>query len=201
MSGFLDIFLNTNNCNITEGHSQQCIKQIELLKKIVKNSNIKNVLEIGFNAGHSAEIFLENNENINLTSFDVGYHDYTLVGKKYIDKTFPNRHTLILGDSLLEVPKYPADKKFDIIFIDGGHAYYVAYGDILNCKKFSHQDTIVIMDDTYFPITNINHTHDPTLAWTDAIKNNIILPISNIVYDNEYPHYRGMSLGKYIIQN
>jgi predicted O-methyltransferase YrrM len=198
MSDSLDIFLNKNNCNITEGHSQQCIKQIVLLKKIVKH-NIKNVLEIGFNAGHSAEIFLGNNKNINLTSFDLGYHDYTLTGKRYIDEAFPNRHTLILGDSLVEVPKYSENTKFDLIFIDGGHAYYVAYGDILNCKKFAHQDTIVIMDDTYFPITNINHTHDPTLAWTDAIKNSIILPISNIIYDTEFPNFRGMSLGKYIL--
>lgn len=54
------------------------------------------------------------------------------------------------------------------------------------------------MDDTYFPIIT-NHTHDPSLAWTDAIKNNIILPISNIIYDNEFPNLRGMSLGKYIL--
>ena len=195
----LDNFLVKNNCNITEGHSQQCLNQIELLKKIIKNNKIKNVVEIGFNAGHSAEIFLKNNIEIHLTSFDVGHHDYTLIGKRYIDETFPNRHSLILGDSLIEVPKYSENKKFDIIFIDGGHAYYVAYGDIINCKKFAHEDTIVIMDDTYFPITNINHTHDPTLAWTDAIKNKIILPITNIVYDEELPNLRGLSLGKYIL--
>ena len=189
----LDKFLEKNNCNITEGHSQQCSRQIELLTKIISNNKIKNVLEIGFNAGHSAEIFLKNNNNIHLTSFDLGYHDYTLVGKRYIDEVFPNRHSLVLGDSLVEVPKYSENKKFDIIFIDGGHAYNVAYGDIINCKKFAHKDTIVIMDDTFFPITNLNHTHDPTLAWINAIKNNIILPICNITYD-----YRGMSIGKYI---
>ena len=192
----LDDYLNKNNCIITEGHSQQCLKQIELLKKIISNYYIKNVLEIGFNAGHSAEIFLKNNKQVNLTSFDLGYHDYTLSGKRYIDDTYPNRHTLILGDSLIQVPKYSENKKFDIIFIDGGHAYNVAYMDIVNCKKFAHDNTIIIMDDTFFPITNLNHTHDPTLAWIDVIKQNIVLPITNITYDDI--GMRGMSLGKYI---
>lgn len=192
----LDDYLNKNNCIITEGHSQQCLKQIELLKKIISNDYVKNVLEIGFNAGHSAEIFLKNNKQIHLTSFDLGYHDYTLPGKRYIDEIYPNRHTLILGDSLIQVPKYSENKKFDIIFIDGGHAYNVAYGDIINCKKLAHDNTIIIMDDTFFPITNLNHTHDPTLAWIDVIKEKIVLPITNIIYDDV--GMRGMSLGKYI---
>lgn len=189
----LDDFLNKNNCFVDEGHSQQCNEQINLLIKLIKNDKIKNIVEIGFNAGHSAEIFLKNNPNIVMTSFDLGYHSYTSVGKQYIDMTYPGRHTLILGDSLQEVPAYSENTKFDIIFIDGGHAYNVAYGDIINCKKLAHENTIIIMDDTHFPITNINHTHDPTLAWSNAIKENIIIPIWNIDYD----YCRGLSLGKY----
>ena len=33
----LDDFLNKNNCFVDEGHSQQCIEQINLLTKIIKN--------------------------------------------------------------------------------------------------------------------------------------------------------------------
>jgi len=190
----LDLFLLENKCNITEGHSQQCEKQITLLKNLVKNEKILHVLEVGFNAGHSAEIFLENNKNIFLTSFDLGYHDYTSVGKKYIDLTFPGRHTMVFGDSLLEIPKFQTSTKYDIIFIDGGHAYNVAYNDLVNCKRFSHKNTIIIMDDTHFPITSANHTHDPTLAWTHAIEKKLVFPIANIDYDVN----RGMSLGKYL---
>lgn len=42
---------------ITEGHSQEVEKQVDFLKNIVNDENINNVMEIGFNAGHSAEIF------------------------------------------------------------------------------------------------------------------------------------------------
>jgi hypothetical protein len=33
-------------------------------------------MEIGFNGGHSAELFLKNNTDIHLTSFDVDVHSY-----------------------------------------------------------------------------------------------------------------------------
>jgi hypothetical protein len=40
-------------------------------------------MNIGFNDGHSAEIFLQTNKNLKLTSFDLGEHDYVNVSKEY----------------------------------------------------------------------------------------------------------------------
>jgi predicted O-methyltransferase YrrM len=51
-------------------------KKLNFLKNIVDNHRITNIMEIGFNAGHSAETFLSSNKNINLTSFDIGEKDY-----------------------------------------------------------------------------------------------------------------------------
>ncbi len=42
-------------------------------------------MEFGFNAGHSSEVFLENNNSLLLTSFDLGEHNYVLSAKEYID--------------------------------------------------------------------------------------------------------------------
>ena len=53
-------------------------------------------------------------------------------GKEFIDKNYPDRHTLIIGNSLNTVPEYfkKENKKFDLIFIDGGHDYDIAKYDL-----------------------------------------------------------------------
>ena len=112
-----------NKVDIEEGYSKQISKQVITLINIINNTNVHYVLEIGFNAGHSAELFLQNTESA-IISFDIGEHEYCKLSKSYIDGMFPTRHTLILGDSKFTLPDFilsNPNKKFDIIFIDGGH--------------------------------------------------------------------------------
>ena len=110
----------------------------------------------------------KNNKNIELVSFDIGRHHYTNLGKEFIDNKYPNRHTLILGNSLETIPKYK-NTFFDLIFIDGGHSYDVAKKDILNCKRLSHKETIVIMDDTMIKNEWIrNHNKGVNRAWNEV---------------------------------
>ena len=147
--------------------------------------------------GHSAETFLSSNKNIHLTSFDIGEKSYLKHGKLFIDKTYPNRHELIIGDSAITVPEFHKnnDKKIDIIFIDGGHEYDIANADILNCKNLAHEKTIVILDDTIDNIKLMNvWNKGHTKAWNDAKKNNIIKQIGSIDFSNG----RGLSWGNYI---
>ena len=192
----LNKFLKERNCNIIEGYSRSCYKETIMLQVLASNNNIKNILEIGFNAGHSADTFLGINSNASLISFDIGEHSCVKVAKEFIDSFYPNRHTLILGDSTKTIPKYETDIKFDLIFIDGGHSYEVAKTDLLNCKRFAHKDTVVIMDDTMFRKEwEMEYTKGPTKAWQEGIKNNMIIEIEH--YDFEAG--RGMSWGKYII--
>ena len=97
----------------------------------------------------------------------------------YIDKFYPNRHSLIIGNSSITVPEFSkTGKKFDLIFIDGGHDYEIAFNDLLNCKKLSHNKTLIIMDDI---IKDKNLMQDwnigPAKAWEE-------LKIKNIIYSN-----------------
>jgi predicted O-methyltransferase YrrM len=191
-------FLRSRGFYSFEGHSQQVQQQVHDLINLSKNTPI-NVMEIGFNAGHSAEVFLRNNKQLTLTSFDLGGHDYVSHAKKYIDVTYPNRHTLILGDSMVTIPIYlknNKDTKFDLIFIDGGHDYNIAKTDMENCFHLAHKDTIIALDDTIFTKGwERGHTIGPTRTWTEHLQQNKIIELNR----KDYAAGRGMSWGKYIL--
>jgi len=197
-SGKLVEFFNKKNINITEGYSQlnkaQCLEIISLI-----NNEQTLIMEIGFNAGHSAELFLENSKAY-VYSFDLGthFHQYLKYGKKYINNTYPNRHTLVFGDSRITVPKFAINNsiEFDIIFIDGGHDYEIAYADLINCKKLANKNTILIMDDTIKnnKALETSWTIGPTKAWNECIKKGIITETSTF----NWAQGHGMSVGKYL---
>ena len=194
----LTSFLNDKGFDSFEGYSQQIPRQVIDLYLLTNKPNL-NVMEIGFNAGHSAEIFLQYNKDIKLTSFDIGSHKYVLPAKEYIDKTYPNRHTLILGDSTVSIPKFindNRDTKFDVIFIDGSHEYEIAQKDIDNCAFLAHKDTIVILDDTvYTEGWEAAWSIGPTKIWTEYLEQNKIIELDR----KDYCPGRGMSWGKYVL--
>ena len=190
------IYLKRRGFHTFEGHSQQVLQQVKDLINLTNKPDIK-VMEIGFNAGHSAEIFLHNNNSLKLTSFDLGDHDYVKHAKQYIDTVYPNRHTLIVGDSRKTIPNYLKNNKhikFDFIFIDGGHDYEIAKSDLDNCFHLAHENTIVALDDTIF--TNgweQGHTIGPTKTWSEHLQQNKIVELNR----TDYSPGRGMVWGKY----
>jgi predicted O-methyltransferase YrrM len=194
----LSLYLKENGIdpfNI-EGHSQQLVRQTGDLKEIVKHA--KNVLEIGFNAGHSSETFLQNS-SANVYSFDIGSHDYVLVGKRNLDKRFPGRHTLIIGDSGVTIPMFAkySNIKFDVLFIDGNHEYDGALGDLLNCAQLAAPNAFVVFDDVILTEENVKSwTKGPTDAWKNMVVNNKIKHLSY----KEYYVGRGMVIGNYITE-
>lgn len=193
----LSDFYKTKKIGRFEGHSQQVEEETKFLKNIVCDDKIKNVMEIGFNAGHSAETFLSSNKNIKLVSFDIGGHEYLKYGKEFIDKNYPDRHTLIIGNSLKTIPEYYKnnDFKFDLIFIDGGHSYKVAKADILNCYNLSDDKTIVIIDDTINDIKLIKSWNlGPNKAWKESKEKKIINEKGFL----DFKMGRGLSWGNYL---
>lgn len=198
----LNAYLRSKGFAQHEGNSGQIQKQTLDLKSLVQSPDTKRVMEIGFNAGHSAVTFLSANPRIHLVSFDLGDHEYVKHAKAYIDKAFPGRHSLHLGSSIDTVPEYTksheGDPKFDVIFIDGGHLYPIARRDIKNCRELAHSKTTVIIDDiVYHPKWHASWSIGPTCAWRDFVDTNQIVEFGHRFYNYRG---RGISWGRYVFQ-
>ena len=75
-----------------------------------------------------------------------------------------------------------------LIFIDGYHSYEYAKMDMLNCKNFSNDKTVLVLDDY----------DDPNLskAWDELVKVGIVNEIEIIRY-GKHPS-KSMGIGEYL---
>jgi predicted O-methyltransferase YrrM len=144
---------------------------------LVHNPSVRTVLEIGFNAGHSSYVFLEARPDVQVVSFDLGEHGYVSAAKEFIDKKFPGRHQLVMGDSTVTVPQFRErcpDAVFDLAFVDGGHDYEVAIADLRNCQPLVAAGGLVVMDDL---LEWKSWGIGPTRAWTEVSEEGLVTPL------------------------
>ena len=166
-----------------------------------------NIAEIGFNYGVSACNFLrmlkEKNEDdkYKVVSFDLGNHSYCFYAKIYTDFKYKNKHLLVNGCSTKSVPTFSelSDTKFDIIFIDGDHTFFGAYTDVLNCKKISHENTLVILDNV---VPHRGVGKEVYLAFLKAYRDQYIYYLDRFEIDIEGEDYHdGCMLIRYNFSN
>jgi hypothetical protein len=104
------------------------------------------ILEIGFNAGHSALLYLLANPYSKIHFFDLGEHQYSRMCFDYLNHNFPGRLSVTWGDSTVTIPQYPITL-FDFIHIDGGHTRFIAESDFHNCRSLARSHTLLMIDD------------------------------------------------------
>jgi len=161
--------------------------------------NPSSYMEIGFNAGHSSALALSNSRNLErYLAFDIGVHPYVKPNFEWLKRQFPSvKHAeLVIGDSTKTVPaKHQENLKFDFIHIDGGHQEGIAYLDLVNCKNYAHNKTLVIMDDC---ILHVNaqalpaHMHGPNNAVRKAINQGLMEEVCLGYVDCEHTVLRYM---------
>lgn len=107
-----------------------------------------NILEIGFNAGHSCLLFLIANPFSKLFCFDICCHTYTNKCYDYLNKHFPDRISFYEGDSNKTLEQFNRND-MDILHIDGAHDYNTANTDFMLCRNLCKNEAIVIWDDVW----------------------------------------------------
>lgn len=141
--------LSPLHSNINEGYMTEAQKA-EFNKYLPSYTDVKKVLEIGFNAGHSSENFFLNLKNLEkLVAFDINTHYYTKIGAEFMKQKYKDKFELVIGDSLVTVPIYAEgnDEKFDLVYVDAKHEYNNCLNDIINSAALAHKGTILWVDD------------------------------------------------------
>ena len=105
------------------------------------------ILEVGFNAGHSALLYLLANPYSQIHFFDLGEHRYSRACFDFLNSQFPGRLSVVWGDSTVTIPEFQEHRLFDFIHIDGGHTRFVAESDVHNCRSLAKENALVMIDD------------------------------------------------------
>jgi hypothetical protein len=143
-------------------------------------STASNILEIGFNGGHSCLLYLLANSYSKIQLFDLGDHSYAKKCFDYLDSIFPNRLTIIWGDSTKTLKNFKSDFIYDLLHIDGGHTHDILTSDLENCCFLASSESTLIIDDiSYHP-----KYMDTTL--TEIVVNNLI---SRQLIEKKSPFY------------
>lgn len=129
----------------------------------------KRVMEIGFNAGHSAAIMLCANPDLRYFGIDIGWHAYTVPCAQFLNEKFPGRIELSIGDSRSVYPMaFDKYADCDLIHIDGGHSHELFRIDMVHALTLpcTNPDRHILVDDTEDP-------HNPAISpelqrWIDA---------------------------------
>jgi predicted O-methyltransferase YrrM len=178
--------------NLVEGHIMEDDKQAKKYAEYAKRTNVQNICETGFNAGHSALLFLLANPDAHVYSFDDARYDVTMPAVKFLANKFPKRFTFIQGDSQKTLPEFRTQYpgvKCDLAVVDGGHVLPWVNTDLLN---FWHMavgpESMIIMSDTPCKISWCN---GPTDAWNAMVNAGAVTP-TEVVNINDH---RGYSLG------
>ena len=130
----------------TEGHWQDRNVFRPIIQDLYNKFKIISILEIGFNIGYSASMWLEfdADKKSTLTSVDIGFHADTVKASEAVKNLHGDRFSFILSDSK-KVKQQLKGKLFDLAFIDGDHSATGVASDIRLCIDL--QIPLLLFDD------------------------------------------------------
>lgn len=150
MWAVLDALMQKHDPNVfMNGHIRPV--QVRDILQSIDDLNARTYCEIGFNGGHSAAAVLVARPHVDVYSFDILDHEYSLPIANFLSDVYGDRLTFIAGDSKDSVP-YISDTllrgKCDVIFVDGDHSALTVKADIVNMIPAAAEVNVLYIDDT-----------------------------------------------------
>lgn len=185
-----------------EGNSAQIINQTKAYYSVISNiSCTRIVCETGFNAGHSAAVWLSGKPESQLYSFDLGQHDYVYRAIKFYATEAPGRLVSRLGNSLQTLPRALKSlrNQCDIVVVDGGHDEFTALSDMRAFREMANpRFNIFIIDDTG---CKEEYCRGPNDALKQAEAEGLVKVLRTFVTVRNGPHgeyERGFTMGVFL---
>jgi hypothetical protein len=101
---------------------------VRAMRDACRMANPKNILEIGFAQGYSSSLFLSMID-AQVTSVEIDSTDESLAAERMLSERWPGRHRVFRCDSA-KCRQLVEDRKYDMIFIDGGHLEHHVEADV-----------------------------------------------------------------------
>ena len=157
---------------------------------------VNTICETGFNAGHSTLQWLTGNDDTVVYSFDIGKYNYTRPMAHYMNKTFPGRLHLMIGDSRETVPHFSdSNVKCDVVVVDGGHSREVALADLRNMQVVANMERHVIVFDD-LPCGRAEFVPDLGVAWNQMRADGHI--VERYACSEQPMKLKGFTIGYYV---
>jgi len=135
--------------------------QVDFYYRAAASPAIRQICEVGFNAGHSAAVWLTANPTATVQSFDLFHLPWNRACASLLKARFPGRLTTYRGDSLSRVPEAPPfARPCDLVHVDGKHDYIHTIRDALNLISRSSPGALFMFDDQCNPA----HCESPSLV-------------------------------------
>ncbi len=153
---------------------------------------VHTVCEVGFNAGHSAAVFLLANPESVYVGFDTMGLRWSTASLSFMQRLFPGRVSMVKGYSTATLPSHTAPL-CDLLSIDGEHAGDTPFRDIINGRAASRAGGYVLMDDWS------STSPDVKAAWARATAEGVlseVVCVDDGIYVGQY--HKAWCLGHYL---
>jgi predicted O-methyltransferase YrrM len=156
-------------------------EQVQHYASLASRPSVRTICEVGFNAGHSAAVWLMANPNATLHTFDLWSHGPAgRAGLQLLKTRFPGRILAHVGDSLHTIARTTIAPPCDLVHIDGRHDYAHTLTDFVNFVPKARADAVYLFDDQCDPercaSTGVVPA-EPTLATCDLQLAGVLLKV------------------------